>query len=329
MVKNIRRHWLSPRQTGFQQLRIRMPGKTRRSDLKSGYRNPTSKLMKNDSTCFRIFRDTSFPTYLIRGFAQFRGIKPYFLMDHQETKSTSKTARINSPIQFHFGMNFPLVGLDTLNWEFFPGHILHRKLFGINASQVLGWSWFGRGRYPMAHPFLQRTEQGECRKSYFQTFDLSSISPEKTQYLYLRLSFWQLGVEAELPDENDEPNPWSFLNEDGIVKSVESMAGVLLDRQIFSRKKLSPVAPSFNIQVLSFALYHPRKDFQGLLNRFSGYIDMCFWNTGKNKYKDLNFQQIESFTRRNNLRLGFRCLSRELFDYRWLSYGPPFPMEIS
>jgi hypothetical protein len=237
----------------------------------------------------------------LEGFAQFVELSPIPNRTIKKTKSTS-TAQIHSTNTIPFWDDFS-GGLDTLNWDF--SGTSYTETIGINAPSI-GMVLFDGVDINGAPYSLQRTEQGNADKVTSKPFDLSSISPEKTNTLYLSF-FWQLGGRGELPDENDELI-LEFLNEDGTWSRVWSQnGGVLLDRNIF-QEEIIAVAPSFQHSSFQFRFYTKGR----LSGPFDSWlIDYVFLNTGRTS-TDLNFRD-RSLTRRNNLRLGdFGAYPREL-----------------
>ena len=226
------------------------------------------------------------------GFAQFVELTPIPNQTIKETKS-SPTERINSDNTIPFWDDFS-GGLDTLKWDF--SGTSYTETIGINAPSI-GMILFDGVDINGTPYSLQRTEQGDADKITSKPFDLSGITPEKANTLYLSF-FWQLGGRGELPDENDELI-LEFLTKEGTwSKEWSQNGGVLLDRNSFQEEVIE-VSPSFQHSNFQFRFYTKGR----LSGPFDSWlIDYVFLNTGRTS-TDLNFSD-RSLTRRNNLRLG-------------------------
>jgi hypothetical protein len=226
------------------------------------------------------------------GFAQFVELIPIPNQTIKKTES-SPTERINSDNTIPFWDDFS-GGLDTLKWTF--SGTSYTETIGINAPSI-GMILFDGVDINGSPYSLQRTEQGDADKITSKPFDLSGITPEKANTLYLSF-FWQLGGRGELPDENDELI-LEFLTKEGTwSREWSQTGGVLLDRNNFQEEVIA-VAPSYQHSNFQFRFYTKGR----LSGPFDSWlIDYVFLNTGRTS-TDLNFRD-RSLTRRNNLRLG-------------------------
>jgi len=226
------------------------------------------------------------------GFAQFVELSPIPNQTIKETKS-SPTERINFDNTIPFWDDFS-GGLDTLKWDF--SGTSYTETIGINAPSI-GMILFDGVDINGSPYSLLRTEQGDADKITSKPFDLSGITPERSNTLYLSF-FWQLGGRGELPDENDELI-LEFLTKEGTwSREWSQTGGVLLDRDSFQEEVIE-VSPSFQHSNFQFRFYTKGR----LSGPFDSWlIDYVFLNTGRTS-TDLNFRD-RSLTRRNNLRLG-------------------------
>jgi len=125
--KNIRRHDSVASGNGFSKQSPESGMQVKpRARLKSGIWNPTLTHEKR-FTLFEFLGDNLFPTYLIRGFAQFvELISPEFLnRTHQRQNRLTATNQFYA-IQFQFGMNFS-GGLDHLKLDFSGKHLTKNR----------------------------------------------------------------------------------------------------------------------------------------------------------------------------------------------------------
>ncbi len=132
-----------------------------------------------------------------------------------------------SPLSLPFWDDFSTAGIDSSKW--INEGVAHSFTVG-NSAPSLGMILLDGVDETGKSYSNTLLEQGETDRITSQPIDLSGISPQEANTVFLSF-YWQAGGKAELPDANDELS-LQFLNENGSWNEVWNMTGELDDSQI-------------------------------------------------------------------------------------------------
>ncbi|UZD23226.1 T9SS type A sorting domain-containing protein [Algoriphagus halophytocola] len=185
-------------------------------------------------------------------------------------------------------------GLDTLKWTIAGAS--YTETIGLSAPSVGMVLLDGVDQNGTPYSLTQ-IDQGETDSLTSAPFDLSGLSDQESETLYLSF-FWQAGGRAELPDENDQLTLQVKDPEGNWISIWTQFGGVALDRENFKQEivRILPIWQSEDFQFRFFANGRQSGPFDSWL------IDYVYLNSNRSE-ADL-FYLDRSLTQPNRLRLG-------------------------
>ncbi|PZX50968.1 T9SS type A sorting domain-containing protein [Algoriphagus chordae] len=217
-------------------------------------------------------------------------------IQHQKLKkynSTERNARILQGNTLPFWDDFSQ-GIDTLKWT--VSGASYTETIGFNAPSI-GMILLD-GVDANGNPYsVNQADQGETDYITSKPFDLSSLSDDNSESLYLSF-FWQIAGRAELPDESDHLT-LQILNADGTWVTIwRQLGGLGIDTEIFTQE-IVKILPAWQHAAFQFRFFSEGRQ-SGPFD--SWLLDYIYLNDGRDNtnldYKD------RSLTQTNELRIG-------------------------
>ncbi len=252
------------------------------------------------------------------GFAQFVEIAPIPQKKFAPNSGVSVSSRIQNQNILPFWDDFS-AGIDTLKWT--VDGASYTETISENAPSI-GAILFN-GVNAIGEPYsLQINDQGESDFFTSKPFDLSTLSPEESESLYLSF-FWQAGGKSEAPDQNDRLTLQVLNSEGSWITVWLKQGGEGLNRTVFTQEIIR-IRPEWQHAGFQFRFFSSGRQ----VGPFDSWLlDYVYLNSNRNE-SDLNFRD-RALTQPNQVTWGeFTAYPLELLQNEQSGQWTPIKNEF-